>query len=88
MPGGLAGRSHPELPLAARTSGVVRSDDSEKLLAQFLQLTQTSPPAYSFARVGRYAFPFFMLVSPPSLPAYPITRLTGFHYVYSRDRIT
>ena len=73
---------------AARTSGVVRSDDAEKLLAHSLHLIQTSLPTYSFTSVGRrYVLPFYLLVSSPSLPAYPITRLASFHDVYSRKRI-
>lgn len=55
---------------AARTSGVVRSDDAEKLLAHPFHLAQTSLPANSFTTVGHYVLPFSLLVSSPSLPTY------------------
>ena len=73
---------------AARRSGLVRSDDAEKLLPHSPHLTQTSLPAYPFTSMGRYALPFPLLVSPPSLPADPFTSVASFHDVYSRTRIT
>lgn len=66
-------------PLAARTSGVVRSDDTEQLLAHGPRLTQTSLPTYSFTSVGNYGLAFLLLVSPPSVPAYPVTSVTSGH---------
>ena len=59
---------------AARTPGVARSDDAEKLFAHSLHLIQTSLPTNSFTSVDRrYVLLFYLLVSSPSLPAYPIT---------------
>ena len=65
---------------AARTSGVVRSDDAEKLLAHPFHLAQTSLPANSFTIVGRYVLPFSLLVSPSSLSTYSFTSM-GRRYV-------
>jgi hypothetical protein len=66
-------------PRAARTSGVVRSDDAEQLLTHGPRLIQTSLPTYSFTRVGNYAFPFLFLVSPPRLPAYSFTSVGRYY---------
>jgi hypothetical protein len=61
---------------AARTSGVVRSDDAEKLFAHSLHLVQTSLPANSFTNMGgRYVLLFYLLVSSPSLPTYSFTNV-------------
>jgi hypothetical protein len=66
---------------AARTSGLVRSDDAETLFARSLHLlTQTSLPAYPFTSVGRhYVLLVYLLVSSSSLPTYPFTSLDR-HY--------
>src|SRR5262245_42404885 len=62
---------------AARTSGLVRADDAEKLFAHSLHFVQASLPAYSLTSVGRhYVLLFYLLVSSPSLPAYPFTRVS------------